>query len=97
MSAIKRFFEKKKADAKFKLAGGGQKLGDAASAENAAQKRAAAAASAQSRSGNASGSGANRGQLTQERRLAASAALDRFLLTYLYISQIIQRLTRAYF
>jgi len=77
MSAIKRFFEKKKADAKFKLAGGGQKLGDAASAENAAQKRAAAAASAQSRSGNTSGSGANRGQLTQERRLAASAALDR--------------------
>ena len=49
MSAIKKFFEKKKADAKFKLAGGGQKLGDAASAQDAAQKRAAALASAQNR------------------------------------------------
>ena len=87
MSAIKRFFEKKKADAKFKLAGGGQKLGDAASAENTAQKRAAAAASAQSRSGHTSGSGASRGQLTQERRLAASAALDRYLLTYIFFKE----------
>ena len=33
MSAIKDFFKKKKAEAKFKLAGGGQKLGDASTAK----------------------------------------------------------------
>ena len=32
MSAIKDFFKKKKADAKFKLAGGGHKLGEASAA-----------------------------------------------------------------
>ena len=73
MSAIKRFFEKKKADAKFKLAGGGQRLGDATSASSA---RAAipqgAAASASS-----SGTTGSRSQLSQEQRLAASAALGR--------------------
>lgn len=74
MSAIKRFFEKKKTDAKFKIAGGGQKLGDAAAAETAAQKRAATQAATQNRAG---GSGTSRGQLTQEKRLAAAAALDR--------------------
>lgn len=73
MSAIKRFFEKKKTDAKFKLAGSGHKLGDANEAAAAASQRAAAsAAAAQSR---ASGSGS--GQLSQEKRLAASAALER--------------------
>ena len=41
---IKAFFEKKKSDAKFKLAGKGQKLGDAAAAENAALARRQAAA-----------------------------------------------------
>ena len=35
MSAIKKFFEKKKTDAKFKMAGSGQKLGDANAAEAA--------------------------------------------------------------
>lgn len=74
MSAIKRFFEKKKTDAKFKIAGGGQKLGDAAAAETAAQKRAASLAATQNRAGS---SGTSRGQLTQEKRLAAAAALDR--------------------
>jgi len=74
MSAIKKFFEKKKADAKFKLAGGGQKLGDAASAQDAAQRRAAALASAQNRAGP---SGRNQAQLSQGQKLAASAALNR--------------------
>jgi len=74
MSAIKAFFQKKKADAKFKLAGGGQKLGDAAAAEDAAQKRAAAQTSAQNRAGP---SGRNQSQLNQGQKLAASAALNR--------------------
>ena len=48
---IKEFFEKKKAQAKFKVAGPGQKLGDAASAErdSAARRRADAEASARHR------------------------------------------------
>jgi len=71
MSAIKRFFEKKKTDAKFKLAGTGQKLGDAEAAANAAAQRAAAASSHQSRPGS------SRGQLSNGQRLAASAALNR--------------------
>jgi len=37
MSAIKEFFKKKKTEAKFKLAGGGQKLGDASSSKPAPQ------------------------------------------------------------
>lgn len=37
MSAIKDFFKKKKAEAKFKLAGGGQRLGDASTAKPAPQ------------------------------------------------------------
>ena len=32
MSAIRDFFKKKKTDAKFKIAGGGHKLGDASTA-----------------------------------------------------------------
>ena len=38
MSAIKKFFEKKKTDAKFKMAGSGQKLGDANAAADAANR-----------------------------------------------------------
>jgi len=38
MSAIKEFFKKKKTEAKFKLAGGGQKLGDASSSSKPAPK-----------------------------------------------------------
>merc|ERR1719195_2497368 len=70
MSAIKKFFEKKKTDAKFKMAGSGQKL-DAA---NRAAKMAGAAAQ---RSTSVSSSGSSRQQLTHEKKLAASAALDR--------------------
>lgn len=75
MSMIKRFFEKKKADAKFKLAGSGQKLGDANAAAQAAQRQQLAGAAASSRSAS---SGSGKGQLSQEQRLAASAALERF-------------------
>ena len=80
MSAIKKFFEKKKTDAKFKMAGSGQKLGDSASAQvNAAQRAAKMAEAAAHRSSNQSGgpSSANRGQLSHENKLAASAALNR--------------------
>jgi len=38
MSAIKDFFKKKKADAKFKLAGGGQKLGDTSTSKPSQQQ-----------------------------------------------------------
>ena len=49
---IKEFFEKKKAQAKFKVAGPGQKLGDAASAErDSARRRADAEAAARHRAG----------------------------------------------
>jgi len=76
MSAIKKFFEKKKTDAKFKLAGSGQKLGDAASAEVTASQRAARNAEAAAQRA-AHSSGTYR-QLSHEKKLAASAALDRF-------------------
>ncbi len=75
MSAIKKFFEKKKTDAKFKLAGAGQKLGDSQAAEAVAAQRAAMAqrqaAAASSRSG------PSRGDLSNQQKLAASAALNR--------------------
>ena len=77
MSAIKKFFEKKKTDAKFKLAGGGQKLGDA-NANAAAQRERAAAASSSSGKARAGSSG-SRGQLSGGQRLAASAALERYV------------------
>ena len=51
MSAIKKFFEKKKREAKFKMAGPGQKLGDAESAAAQRATREAAAAAAASRQG----------------------------------------------
>ena len=76
MSAIKKFFEKKKTDAKFKLAGSGQKLGDAASAEATASQRAARNAEAAAQRA-AHSSGTYR-QLSHEKKLAASAALDRY-------------------
>jgi len=43
MSAIRDFFKKKKTDAKFKIAGGGHKLGDASTAAAASSAAAAAA------------------------------------------------------
>jgi hypothetical protein len=72
MSAIKRFFEKKKTDAKFKMAGGGQKLGDSVQAEAAASNRAAKAAAMAGTS-----KSTPRGDLTHEQKLAATAALNR--------------------
>ena len=75
MSAIKRFFEKKKTDAKFKLAGSGQKLGDSSSS-SASRPVSASASSSASAGGQAK---TNRGALSHEQRLAASAALDRYV------------------
>ena len=69
MSMIKKFFEKKKTDAKFKLAGKGQKLCD--------PQAPTPGPSVQPRPGP---SGAQRG-LTNEQRLAAEAALSRFVTT----------------
>ena len=86
MSAIKKFFEKKKTDAKFKLAGSGQKLGDAASAEVTASQRAARnAEAAAQRAAHSSGRGFDprHGQLSHEKKLAASAALDRYCCFYI--------------
>ena len=78
MSAIKKFFEKKKTDAKFKMAGSGQKLGDSASAQvSAAQRASKMTEAAAHRSSNQGPSSANRGQLSHENKLAASAALNR--------------------
>jgi hypothetical protein len=74
MSAIKRFFEKKKTEAKFKLAGKGQKLGEAQAASQPQAARAGPSQPAQSRSGPAA-----RG-LTHEQRQAAEAALSRSVL-----------------
>jgi len=74
MSAIKKFFEKKKAEAKFKLAGPGQKLGDAqsAAASQEAKARAAAAAAASRNAASTSRAG-----LSSQQAQAASAALNR--------------------
>jgi len=73
MSAIKKFFEKKKREAKFKMAGPGQKLGDAESAAAQRATREAAAAAAASRQG----ASTSRAGLTAQQAHAASAALDR--------------------
>lgn len=75
MSAIKEFFKKKKTDAKFKLAGSGQKLGDNASSSRPSSSSAFASASSSSSN---QGAKSNRGALSHEQRLAASAALQRF-------------------
>lgn len=72
MSAIKKFFEKKKTDAKFKLLGSGQKLGDAKAAGEASASRAAAVMAA-----SGSKQAAPRGPLSQQQKLAAQAALTR--------------------
>ena len=77
MSAIKKFFEKKKTDAKFKMAGSGQKLGDSAAAQASASQRAAKMAEAAAHRSSGGQSTANRGPLSHENKLAASAALNR--------------------
>ena len=74
MSAIKKFFEKKKVEAKFKLAGPGQKLGDAQSDAASKAAREAALAAAVNRQGQPSTS---RAGLTSQQASAASAALNR--------------------
>ena len=79
MSAIKKFFEKKKAEAKFKLAGPGQKLGDASSAASQEQARIAALNAAQGRAGPSS----QRSGLSQQQTQAASAALNRLVCCFL--------------
>ncbi len=71
---IKRFFEKKKAEAKFKLAGPGQKLGDSSSAErDAERRRLQAEAAIRARGPQAGGSGAR----NDAQQHAAEAALSR--------------------
>jgi len=74
MSAIKKFFEKKKAEAKFKLAGPGQKLGDAQSAAASQEARAARASAA---AANRQAASTSRAGLTSQQAQAASAALNR--------------------
>jgi len=73
MSAIKKFFEKKKVEAKFKLAGPGQKLGDAQSDAASKAAREAALAAAVNRQGPST----SRAGLTSQQASAASAALNR--------------------
>ena len=73
MSAIKKFFEKKKAEAKFKLAGQGQRLGDAQTAAAQQEARAAMAAAASARQVPST----SRAGLTAQQAQAASAALNR--------------------
>jgi len=65
MSAIKDFFKKKKADAKFKLAGSGQKLGDATTASSKNVARPVA------------GSSRERQHPSQSAQQAGAAALNR--------------------
>eukprot|EP00093_Oithona_nana_P003608 03608.XXX_171711_163215_1 [CDS] Oithona nana genome sequencing. len=76
MSAIKEFFKKKKTDAKFKLAGSGQKLGDNASSSGQSSRPTSSRAAAASSSSSNQGAKSNRGALSHEQRLAASAALQ---------------------
>ena len=76
MSAIKKFFEKKKTEAKFKLAGPGQKLGDAQSSASQEQARLAALNAAQARAGPS----VQRSGLSSQQSHAASAALNRLVL-----------------
>ena len=71
---IKAFFEKKRADSKFKRAGPGSKLGDAASAQqSAAAKRDAAIAAAAMRQQPST----SRGEASLAQRQAAEAAMAR--------------------
>ena len=73
---IKAFFDKKKAEARFKSAGPGQKLGDSSqAAANAAARREHAAAVAQQRAQGAA-AGPSR-EMSNAQRNAAQAALSR--------------------
>jgi len=72
---IKAFFEKKKAEAKFKLAGPGQKLGDAHSAAEQTANRRAVASAATNRAG-PSATGQHR-PASAAQASAAQAALSR--------------------
>ena len=76
---IKAFFDKKKSEAKFKLAGKGQKLGDASAAEqSAAAKRDAAMAKVQhQRQIAASAAHSRSGNVTAAQQQAAEAAMAR--------------------
>jgi len=70
MSMIKKFFEKKKADAKFSLAGKGQKLGDSTPKQDVKVSKAPTSQA----------KGAQRGgpkPLSEQQRQAAEAALSR--------------------
>ena len=65
---IKEFFEKKKAQAKFKVAGPGQKLGDAASnaERDSARRRADAEAAARHRAAGQPHAGSSRSAAQQQ-------------------------------
>ena len=73
MSAIKKFFEKKKTEAKFKLAGPGQKLGDARTHNAERQARLDQAQA----SASVPGPSAKRGAMSDQQRAAAAAAMSR--------------------
>ena len=72
---IKKWFEKKKADVKFKTAGKGVKLGDT----QAAAAAAAAAGAARPGPSQAKRTASGPRDLSQEQRQAAEAALSRFV------------------
>ena len=72
---ITKWFEKKKADVKFKTAGKGVKLGDT----QAAAAAAAAAGAARPGPSQAKRTASGPRDLSQEQRQAAEAALSRFV------------------
>ena len=72
---IKKWFEKKKADVKFKTAGKGVKLGDT----QAAAAAGAAAGAARPGPSQAKRTASGPRDLSQEQRQAAEAALSRFV------------------
>lgn len=75
MSMIKRFFEKKKLDRKFKKAGEGHVLNTPRSAPQAVRPASVSADSA--RAGPQARSGSQRGASSAEQQNAAAAALQR--------------------
>ena len=79
---IKAFFEKKKAEAKFKMAGPGQKLGDSAAAERAAADRMASAQAAIARNQASTSRSAGVAGPSQAQQHAAQAALARLTILY---------------
>ena len=91
MSAIKKFFETKRAEAKFKRAGPGQKLGNAHSAAAQDQARLAALNAAQSRAGPST----QRSGLSAPQSQAASAALNRLQTTSLDNSDFKKKRSQA--